>query len=289
MSGSGSNAKKLIEKYISDRRTGNNSYFPALIVTDNPFDSNALNIAFKEYTKNDIPEFDRFYTSAFSLDISAIRRTQGKKTIDDEVKAEWDSVVREELKTRDIQVIALDGYRFTTTLCEPADEYDPVCLNVHPGALHVLYNGKPIYFGSGWEPSAKAMLNGETTVRTSVHFVTSQLDGGAVAMQSRAVHIPLANSHHWTDRKQLSQGFPLVADIRSYIKAHGEDEAKKQYPILRTAMDLQKALLTDGDHVVFPKTVDAVCRGHLTYDRKTNTAFNDGKPLPKYGIREADA
>src|SRR3989344_1487983 len=53
MSGTGSNAKKIIEKYLEQRDSGMISLEPALMFTDNP-SSNAYKIAREDYKKQSL-------------------------------------------------------------------------------------------------------------------------------------------------------------------------------------------------------------------------------------------
>ncbi len=271
MSGSGSNAEKIIEKYLSDRDKDDVAFEPVLMFTDNP-DSNAVNIATKKYLERG------FTMPVFTNSIRGFYKKRGVEDIADmEARDAYDNVQVNVLDEFMVGCIALAGYDWVTraALCNTF-----LTVNVHPGDLRVKgANGKPKYRGLAWVPSAKAILAGEDEVHTSVHVVTPELDGGPVLAFSGAQQVPL--EARIEDRRKLLGNATSLKEISDFVKAH-PDVAKSAlyelFPIYRHAVDCQQRLKENGDWVVYPRVLRAIAEGKYSVEGKL--VHYEGKPIP---------
>ena len=90
-------------------------------------------------------------------------------------RAEFDRLLDSELRSRDVELIALAGYmRLLSPIFIRA--WQGRILNIHPSLL-------PLY--KGLETHKRALLAGEQWTGCSVHLVTEALDEGPVLAQSR--------------------------------------------------------------------------------------------------------
>lgn len=278
MSGSGSNAKKIIEKYLKQRNEGMAFFKPLLIFTDNP-DSNALKISCDEYKEEGF---------MINLHCHPIKEFYKRKGYDDlksiDVRAEYDKDQHDTLKDYGIDVIALAGYDWVVTpiLCD-----NFLTVNVHPGDLRVKFPeehknaGKRRYIGLGWVPSAKAIINGEEKVYTSVHLVTSELDGGQLLAVSAPQKVQ-EEVRSLEDRTVLLGEAKNISDISKYIRNNpdmNDEELYKRFPICRFAKDCQERLKIHGDWIVFPEVITYLAQGRYSKDEKGGIYF-DGKAIP---------
>ncbi len=278
MSGTGSNAKRIIEKYLGQRHEGIITFEPALIFTDNP-ESNAHKIAKIDYKDNG------FEIPLVVNPIKEFYEKQGCDNIRDfEVREKYDRTQLKLLEDHRIDAIALAGYDWviTSVICD-----NILTTNVHPGNLRKTFPGqkKRMYTGLGWVPSAKAILNSEDKVYTSVHLVTSQLDGGP----SLAVSAPQPIQEEvlsLEDRTVLlgeaqEQEKPLTY-ISKFIRKHldmEDEEISKLFPIYGFAKDCQERLKVHGDWVIFPQVIEYISLGFYGKGETGNLYFNN-KPIP---------
>jgi len=278
MSGTGSNAKKIIEKYLTQKELGINNFKPALIFTDNP-ESNAYKIAKIDY-KNKCFEVPFVINS-----IKEFYKKQGSDNLRDmKIREEYDKEQLKILNDNGIDAIALAGYDWvvTSVICD-----NILTVNVHPGDLRKTFpdSRKRMYIGLAWEPSAKAILNGENKVYTSVHLVTSQLDGGPLLAVSAPQDIQ-EEVLSLEDRtvllgKVLGMENP-VKYISRFIKENPgltDEEISALFPIYGFAKDCQERLKIHGDWIIFPKVIEYISLGRYAKDEAGNLYFNN-KPIP---------
>lgn len=259
MSGSGSNAKKIIEAYIADRDAGLALFKPALIFTDNP-KSNAERIATKDYADkgvvvpfvcNDIHKFGASKSSRERFDIEQV------KCLDD----------------FGVAMVALAGYDWTVT---PALCNSLLTVNVHPGDLRASDNGKRPYVGLGWIPSAKAVLAGEKYVHSSVHVVTSELDAGPLLAVSAGVPVGLSLE----ERAVCLGSAKNLTEVRHAVKDSklSDEMLAESFPIYGIAKALQEQLKVKGDWVIFPRVVRDLASGKFSY--ANGIIHYEGMPIP---------
>ena len=102
------------------------------------------------------------------------------------------------------------------------ERYYPRILNVHPGDA-------PTYTGLGWRPTAKAILAGEESVKSTVFFVDDSDDGGPILIQSAS--LPLSR---WDKELREVRRFAEQTEARDLGRfaevAQGEEEQPVQDP-----------------------------------------------------------
>jgi phosphoribosylglycinamide formyltransferase-1 len=264
MSGSGTNAKKIIEAYIANRDAGRIFFEPVMIFTDNPA-SNAVRIAREDYRHRGValPVIFRSYREFMKV----AGATRGK----------YDMEQCKLLDDKNIDCVALAGYDWIVTpiICE-----NFLTVNVHPGDLRVRKpNGKPAYAGLAWVPSAKAVLAGENNVYTTVHKVTKVLDGGSALAVSDAVPVP-DDVKSLENRAVLLGEAKSVSEIEHFIRdnpAVKDEELRRKFPLYGIGKDLQNILKEVGDWVVYPRVLRDIARGLYSLDG--DKAYLDGKPV----------
>jgi folate-dependent phosphoribosylglycinamide formyltransferase PurN len=247
MSGTGSNARKLLEYLLPDQSTPH--YEMRLIVSDNP-GSNYRKIADEygvEGLLNDIYEFcgvphpDRGLTPE-----------DRKKLREPKRREQFDRSTDRILYRYGVQLLALAGYDWVIApfLCR---KY--IVLNVHPGDLRVRdSSGRRRYIGLGWIPTAKAILAGERVVHSTTHLVTAELDGGPIARVSQGVPIDLPAG---TAPKNI---LPAGVELRDVIRrqGRGNDSAFASTLLVTHSKQVQERLKEFGDWIEFPRTLNQV-------------------------------
>lgn len=282
MSSKGTNAQKIIEHFLAERKSQMPSYVPVFIFTDNP-DSSAVRIGTKDYLDQGftvpvvVNSFKGFFSSLEADDLK-----------DEYMRETYDSQQLGLLLNYDIDCVALAGYDWivTPTICKRV-----LTVNVHPGDLRVRKpNGKPAYAGLAWEPSAKAVLSGENNVYTSVHIVDEEVDTGTVLAVSEPVPVP-DDVKSLEDRAVLLGEAKSVRDISHFIRGSPpaeseeqkkikEEELRRKFPIYGIAKDLQERLKVVGDWVVYPRVLRDIARGGYEQD-DAGRIYLDGKPVVK--------
>ncbi|HPN84905.1 MAG TPA: hypothetical protein PK821_06165, partial [Victivallales bacterium] len=168
MSGSGTNAEKLLE---SIAKIKNPPWSPAAILTDNP-GSRAAEIA-KKYgislIEHDIKKF--YYDNGEAKTSLATERGRY-------IREKWTDSMREKLRPLKIDFGILAGFIPLTNICS-----DFPCLNVHPGDLTVEENERRLLVGLHTIPIEIAILRGFTSLRSSV-IVAQPYTGGGGEMDS---------------------------------------------------------------------------------------------------------
>jgi folate-dependent phosphoribosylglycinamide formyltransferase PurN len=247
MSGSGSNARKLLE-YMPPADTEPN-YEVRLIVSDNP-GSNYRRIAEEHGVKgllNDIYEF-----CGVPHPDRGLNPEDRKKLREPARREQFDRSTDRILDRYGVQLVALAGYDWIIApfLCQ---KY--IVLNVHPGDLRVRdSSGRRRYIGLGWIPTAKAILAGERLVHSTTHLVTAELDGGPIARVSQAVSIDLPAGTR--PDNILPDGIELGDVICSL--GRGDDPAIASNLLVTHSRRVQERLKEFGDWIEFPRTADEV-------------------------------
>lgn len=257
MSGTGSNARKLIEydsPHIDIR----------VILSDNP-SSNYRKISHAygiQARLNDIFSFCGVHDPGQGLKHRERRLAFDRET---------DRI----LKSYDIRLIATAGYDWIISpfLCRSY-----IIVNVHPGDLRVVdEDGRRIYIGLGWIPTARAILNGERFVYSSTHLVTEDLDGGPIARVSKPVPVNLPES---VNKDNI---LPPGVSLRDIIRDINIDSGKKYSGVFiyTYSRGIQEKLKEEGDWVEFPLTLHYVSgymlEGRLALDE--GAVELDGEPV----------
>ncbi len=280
MSGTGSNARKILEYSPPGRRTPR--YQVRMILSDNP-DSNYRRIADEygvEARLNDIYEFYGVPHPGQGLGPEERRKLR-----DPHLRERFDRRSEHLLADFGIRLMALAGYDWIVSpfLCRAY-----VVVNVHPGDLRVRdSSGRRRYVGLGWVPTAKAILDGERFVHSTTHLVTPELDGGPIARVSQPVAVGLPPGVRGASL------LPEGADPREIVRQAGREtgEDPSANPLVAQARKIQERLKESGDWIEFPKTLDLVAAlmqsGRLARDRAGGFLL-DGAPLQDLFLQDVE-
>ncbi len=243
MSGSGTNARKIIERC---QQTGA-SYVVALIFTDVKDDTSdkeggkackALDIA---------KEFGIAYECIDIMDFYKARGHANKKDLS--LRPEFDSLVVSTIEKHDINLIALAGYMSITTM-PLLNRYDGRIVNIHPADLTIMVGGERKYIGI--HPVRDAILSGEKEIRATTHVVREKVDAGEILVVSKAVPVKLPSS---VSVENLIKDKEL---LRSIVEEH------------------QERLKRMGDWAIYPLTIQMIGEGRFALEK--GTVYLDGKP-----------
>jgi phosphoribosylglycinamide formyltransferase-1 len=185
---------------------------------------------------------------------------------------------------REPDLVCLAGYdQWLTDFI--VDKYYPRILNVHPGDTTKGYHGLH------WVPSAKAILAGDSAIRSSLFFADKGEDTGPVLVQSKPLSIQKTIDELTSGgRRKLSKGlheitsFATIHDISTYedFKEKAGEELFRMMELI--SKELQAALKVVGDWKIYPFAVhDLIAQGRVQIDGRT--VYVDGKRMPEYGYR----
>jgi phosphoribosylglycinamide formyltransferase-1 len=163
------------------------------------------------------------------------------------------------------------------------DRYSPRMLNVHPG------DTTKGYYGLHWIPTARAIIAGDTTIKSTLFVVDRGEDTGPVLVQSRPLDIAEALSKpSATESGGLSEG---LTGLAAFARALGADtydrfmetagpEQKNMMKLV--CEELQGALKVSGDWQIYPFGVhELVGRGRVEIE--SGTIYVDGRQMPRHG------
>lgn len=234
MSGTGTNLRKILEL---QNKLIKCPFKVVVIFTDTK----------DEQKCNAVKIGDDFNVPVIINDIMDYYRERGYNDKRDmKVREQFDSETKIELEKRNVSMVALCGYMSLVT----SPIYDNfTTINVHPADLTKKdRNGKRIYAGClGAGCIKKAIQNRETEVRSTVHLVNGELDGGPVISVSPAIEIN-----------------PDVPDEKL-------DEIAHEY---------QERLKERGDWVIYPETINMISNGRMRID--SNKLYVDGVASDAY-------
>jgi folate-dependent phosphoribosylglycinamide formyltransferase PurN len=182
-------------------------------------------------------------------DIEAFYGERDADPGDFDVREAYDERTRSLIEDFDADVILLSGYMWILT--DPILESYPV-VNVHPADLTIEDDdGDRVYVGA--DPVYDAIVAGESETRSSVHFVTPEVDAGPVLVRSKPfeVHRPLVDS--------LIE-FGADDALRDYVDAH------------------QEWMKWEGDGPTIATALRLIATGRVALD--AGTATIDGEPGP---------
>ena len=271
MSGTGSNARKLLEYAAPDGSEP--GYQIRLIVSDNP-DSNYRRIAEDHGVAAELNDIYAFF--GIPHPGQGLTPSHRAKLKDPGGRERFDRRTREILNRYGVQLVALAGYDWVVAplLCR-----DYVVVNVHPGDLRVRDSrGRRRYIGLGWVPTAKAILAGEGTVHSTTHLVTAELDGGPIARVSQGVEVDLPPGA--APDNLLPKGVQLRDLIRALRSGAEPDPAANR--LMTHAKAVQERLKRLGDWIEFPRTLEevaALMRGGRLARSAEGGIILDGEPI----------
>ena len=233
MSGTGTNLRRIIEL----QKKLNDAVFQVVVIFTDTKDEAKCN-ARKISEEYGIPIIVNDITDYYKA-----RGLESKR--DMIVREQYDSETAAAIAKHGVDIVALCGYMSIVT---SAVYSRFVTLNVHPADLtKVEADGKRIYAGCmGAGCIRKAIVNGETEVRSTVHLVNGELDGGPVIALSPPVKIDFDVDGH--SGEELS-------------------EAAEAY---------QEILKEKGDWVVYPETIRMLAEGRMKIGGKSGEVHVDG-------------
>jgi folate-dependent phosphoribosylglycinamide formyltransferase PurN len=243
ISGNGTNAEKILEN-----KTNTNNWTPAVIITDRPETSRALEIGSK------------FNIPVIPLDIKQFYNERGEKRISiltergREIREEWTDTLRQKLKKYEVDFGILAGFVLMSNITN-----DFPCLNIHPGDLTVEEDNKRILVGLHTIPIEAAILKGLDSMRSSVIIAQKYIAAGD-GMDSGPIlgistPVPINFFGHTTESLiECHSQRPHKRPLGGYGDTL-EDIAKKN----------QESLKVEGDWVVFPQVIEDFTAGKFGY------------------------
>lgn len=151
--------------------------------------------------------------------------------------------------------------------------YYPKILNVHPGDA-------PTYTGLAWRPTAKAILAGEGSVKSTVFFVDESDDGGPILIQSAG--LPLSPwDEDLRDVRKFSEkvGAHTLPEFQEAAQREGNGLHKR---LEEVSSAVQERLKVEGDWRIYPFAVhDLIGKGRVAVEGRR--VFIDGKEMPDKG------
>lgn len=252
LSGTGSNAEKL----LSSPRYGI-SWRCCALVTDRST-SRARELAEQHALPLIEVDIFRFYAEHGLAKIS-IATEEGYR-----VRQLWTAELRKQIAPFHPDFGLLAGFIPLTNLVA-----DFPCLNIHPGDLTVLQNGKPFLTGLHDIPVRKAILAGLDTLRSSV-LIATPFTPGAPEMDHG-----------------LLPGISIPVPVDRL--GHTLEELRSNENLLKTVAEHNLHLLkTQGDWTLFPRVADDFSEGRfqispsgdLTYDGLPVRTVDYSGPVP---------
>lgn len=252
MSGSGDNAKKLLE-------TRSGAWTAEVIVTDYPERSNAKKLAESFKIPLVTVPIRQFYADHGLKSIS-LATEQGRA-----IRNLWTAEIRQKLAPFRIEFGLLAGF---VSLCNITSDFP--CLNVHPGDLTFELDGRRHLTGLHSIPIERALLAGLPYLRSSViatmpYHSEKDIDAGPVLGVSLPVPIETAG----VSVEELRR----IAALRPARKpAGGWDDLLSEL-----ASSHQQRLKIAGDLQIYPPIADDFANGKFKI--RGATLYYDGCPV----------
>lgn len=192
----------------------------------------------------DAPGINRLDTAVDTTDIHDFYAARDATITDRDVRQEYDAALRNHLTQYNPDLLMLSGYMYLVT--DPLITRYPI-INVHPADLRITDTDDRTY--TGMDAVYDAIVAGEEETRSSVHFVTKDVDGGPLLVVSSPAPVHT----------------PMVTDL--------EDEA------LRTYVDLHQDWMKDRcDGPAFITALHLLATGRVALTADDVTV--DGTPDP---------
>ena len=154
-----------------------------------------------------------------------------------------------------------------------AKRYFPRILNVHPGDSRK-------YTGLGWRPTAKAIIAGEKSVKSTVFFVDESDDGGPILIQSKSISLSRWDEKLYDIKKFIEKmDIKTLSEFREKAKQEGNN-----LDIVLEAMskEIQDVLKEEGDWMIYPFAVhNLIARGRVALDGRK--VYIDGVEMSDEG------
>jgi len=248
ISGTGTNAEKILSKYNSSKK-----WIPKVIVTDNPKMSKALEISEKYNIPIIINDIKEFYLKhdLNSISLSTIHGL--------EIREKWTNELRIALKPFMIDFGILAGFMPLTNLVG-----DFPCLNIHPGDLTIIKNGQRKFVGLHTTPIEKAIISGIEYLRSSVIIAEpygnsiKNMDSGYILGISEKIAI---------DYLDFGKHY--------FLQYKNSDTATNEFKqnLKKTAEKNLLNLKENADWVIFSEIIDDFAEGKFAYDSTQRLFF----------------
>ena len=145
--------------------------------------------------------------------------------------------------------------------------------------------------GLHWISAAKAILAGDTSLRSTLFFADKNEDNGPVLVQSKPLDINQTLSElEAKGEKGLLAGlrkvteFAVINNIKTYDFFWKTANEELQIIMGRISSRLQDKLKEKGDWEIYPFAVhDLISRGRVAVDGRN--VYIDGKKMPAWGYR----
>jgi folate-dependent phosphoribosylglycinamide formyltransferase PurN len=235
MSGAGTNLRKVIEYELKLAAMPEGSPYHVCAI----FSDNACSSA---------PDLGRDYNLPVVIrDIGAFYKTHGFKKRDLCLRPTYDAETVRALSPYNSRFAVYAGYMSiaSNVLIEAFTG-----INVHPGDLTSIRDGKRLWTGDN--AVLKAILAGETSLKSTTHLIEPAVDCGRILMLSKPVHVSI----------------PKDLDLTN------PDLAKA------TAADYQNRLKQYGDWEILPRTIEFIASGRYAHDESGDLYF-DSRPIPE--------
>jgi folate-dependent phosphoribosylglycinamide formyltransferase PurN len=245
MSGSGTNTRKIIEQ--SHRPDA--SYKVVLIFTDVK-DSTLNKDGSKTCKALDIAKENGIAYEC--IDIIDYYLEHGHKSKKDlSLRPGFDELVVKKIEPYKIDLIVLGGYMSIQT--RPLlERYNSRIINVHPADLTIKVQNERKYVGI--HTVRDAILEGETTIRSTSHIVREKVDNGEILVVSKPIPVLLP---------------PNVAPERLREEKELRNIVVEEH---------QNRLKKEGDWVIYPLTTQMIGEGR--FGLKNSIVYLDGNPAP---------
>ena len=266
LSGTGSNAEELLFRLEADRASGRGvSFEVSCLVTDAPATSRAAEIAGKYGLPLVAEDIREFYHARGQSRIS-IATPEGQR-----IREEWTDALRRSLEPYGVSFGIFAGFVPLTNLTAELP-----CLNVHPGDLTYLKDGRRYLVGLHQIPVERAILDGLDYLRSSVILATpvtgsgEDMDGGPLLGISSPMQIECTG-------EELDGFMKIAAGRPARRPVGGFRDALEEY-----AVSCQNRLKADGDLVVFYPVVRDFADDRFYADDSGKLFFRQasGKFLP---------
>jgi folate-dependent phosphoribosylglycinamide formyltransferase PurN len=126
----------------------------------------------------------------------------------------------QEIKEMDADFLMLSG--FMRIVGEPLlSEFAFHMLNVHPSNLTIVSEGKPAFTGKN--AVIDALTAGQAELRSTIHFVTGEVDCGSVLALSKPVKVDMEKLNSVKDDRAKLQEY--ADSLQEKLKREGDDPA----------------------------------------------------------------
>lgn len=261
LSGGGSNAREILARLHAEG--GAAPLEAVVLVTDHPQGSGAQRLG-QEYGVPVVGHDVRAFYRARGLARVGVSTAEGWAA-----REAWTEALRVKLRPYAIDFAVFAGFELLSNI-----SVDYPCLNVHPGDLAYLRDGRRYLVGLHTVPVERALLAGLTELRASVLVVTpysgrsEDMDAGPLLGVSPPVPVDLGG-HTLKELAAAAARRPAVrprggyGDILQQVAAHNQERLKE-----------------GGDWVVFPPVVWAAARGRYWLGDAAEAYYREARDGP---------